>query len=107
MNEKEIRETVSNIYEDYISGISVSAEELGLEKKSEAEIREEFKNEIEMLEDEENYVLELMFNIVQTLLNKDTEKFNEYYGEFENYCLDVEMEGLCYAFDDYLDTIRK
>ena len=107
MNEKEIKETIYNIYEDYISGISVSAETLGLEKKSAAEIREEFKNEIEMFEDEENDVLELMFNIAQTLLNKETEKYNEYYAEFENYCLDVEMEGLCYAFDDYLDTIKK
>ena len=107
MNEKEIKETIYNIYDDYISSISVSAEQLGFEKKSAVQIREEFKNEIEMFEDEENYVLELMFNIVQSLLTKETEKHDEYYAEFENYCLQVEMEGLCYAFDDYLETVKK
>ena len=107
MNENEIRERVSEIYDEYISGSAISGEKLGLEKMSEEEIKKEFKNEIEIFEEEKNYTIELMFNIVQSLINKETDKHNEYYTEFEDYCLDSEMEGLCYAFDDYLDTIKK
>ena len=102
MNENEIRERIKKIYEDYISSIVLSMEELGLKNVSEKQLIEQYKIEIEALEAERKYLFEIMYNIVVSLLKEETELHISLFTEFTEYCYKENMESLCIAFDYYI-----
>ena len=106
MNEEDIRKRISKIYEKGDDRPTYSAEELGLEPMSEEEAKEEFKGVIKMMEEERNSVEQLMFDIVMALVNKESERFQQLYADFEEYCESVEMYSLCYEFDNYLEELK-
>ena len=47
-----------------------------------------------------------MFDIVMALVNKESERFQQLYADFEEYCESVEMYSLCYEFDNYLEELK-
>lgn len=106
MNEEDIKKRISEIYEKGDDRPSYSAEEIGLEPMSEEEAKEEFKGEIKMMEEEQNSIEELMFDIVMALIKKESERYQRLYSDFEKYCETVEMYSLCYEFDSYLEELK-
>ena len=106
MNDSAVKAQIREIYQKGLDCPLYSAEQSGFEPMVKEDIKESYNEEIKIMEEERNAIEEWMFDIVMAFTNKEFERYQRLYADFEEYCETVEMFSLCYEFDNYLEGLK-